>query len=122
MADFSAAQRAYLSEQRLGRLATVDPGGQPQNNPVVFALADDGTILIGGHNMGGSKKWRNLKVNAKLAFVVDDVVSFRPWKARFVEIRGRAELLEGATALGAGFSSEVIRIHPEKIFSFGVDG
>ncbi|WP_433171423.1 PPOX class F420-dependent oxidoreductase [Actinoallomurus sp. CA-150999] len=121
MAEFSVAQRVYLSEQRLGRLATVDPTGQPQNNPVMFSLQDDGTILIGGHNMGASKKWRNLQANPKLSFVVDDVVSFRPWRARFVEIRGTAELLEGTTVLGAGFSSEVIRIHPEKIFSFGVD-
>ncbi|ADI04642.1 hypothetical protein SBI_01521 [Streptomyces bingchenggensis BCW-1] len=64
----------------------------------MFSLAAEGTILIGGHNMGASKKWRNLQADPKLAFVVDDVVSFRSWKARFVEIRGRAELLDGATA------------------------
>lgn len=27
---------AYLGTQRLGRLATVDPAGAPQNNPVGF--------------------------------------------------------------------------------------
>ncbi|MFJ8026197.1 PPOX class F420-dependent oxidoreductase [Streptomyces sp. NPDC096311] len=121
MAEFTDAQRAYLSSQRLGRLATVDPKGQPQNNPVMYVFQPDGTLLIGGHNMGGSKKWRNLKANPKLAFVVDDVVSFSPWRARYLEIRGTAELLEGASALSAGFSAETIRIHPEKIFSFGMD-
>lgn len=36
MTEFSEAERAYLKSQRLGRLATVDPQGQPQANPVGF--------------------------------------------------------------------------------------
>jgi len=120
MADFSDAERAYLDSQRLGRMATVDPGGQPQANPVGFFLQDDGTILIGGLNMGATKKWRNLRANAKIALVVDDIVSITPWKVRGVEIRGTAELLTGPHNLGAHFSPEVIRIHPEKIYSWGV--
>ena len=31
---FTDTQLAYLATQRLGRLATVDPQGAPQNNPV----------------------------------------------------------------------------------------
>ncbi len=121
MTAFTDAQRAYLAGQRLGRMATVDPGGQPQANPVGFFLQDDGTILIGGHRMGASKKWRNLRTNPKIALVVDDLVSVSPWKPRFVEIRGTAELLTGADALGPGLSPEVIRIHPHTIHSWGLD-
>lgn len=121
MTAFTDAQRVYLASQRLGRLATVDPSGQPQANPVGFFLQDDGTILIGGHRMGASKKWRNLQSNPKIALVVDDIVSVRPWKVRFVDIRGTAELLTESDALGPGFSPEVIRIHPKKIHSMGLD-
>jgi pyridoxamine 5'-phosphate oxidase family protein len=121
MAEFTDAQRAYLRGQPLGRLATVDPTGQPQNNPVGFFLQDDDTILIGGHAMGASKKWRNLTANPRLAFVVDDLASVRPWRPRMVEIRGTAELLTDTAALGPGFSHEVIRVHPERIHSFGLD-
>jgi pyridoxamine 5'-phosphate oxidase family protein len=121
MVDFTDAQRAYLTGQRLGRMATVDPGGQPQANPVGFFLQDDGTILIGGRSMGTSKKWRNLRANPRIALVVDDIASVRPWKVRFVEIRGTAELLTDSRALGPGFAPEVIRIHPEKILSHGLD-
>ncbi|MEU0842153.1 PPOX class F420-dependent oxidoreductase [Streptomyces sp. NPDC005962] len=121
MADFTDADRAYLHSQHLGRMATVDPGGQPQANPVVYFLQDDDTILIGGLRMGTSKKWRNLQANPKIALVIDDIVSVTPWKVRFIEIRGTAELLVGPHDLGARFSPEVIRIHPEKIHRWGLD-
>src|ERR1041384_5049301 len=89
---FSEAQLAYLRSQRLGRLATVDAAGQPQANPVGFFPQEDGTVLVGGMAMGSTKKWRNLERNPRLALVVDDLASPRPWKVRGVEIRGRATL------------------------------
>ncbi|MFD4139990.1 PPOX class F420-dependent oxidoreductase [Streptomyces sp. NPDC058572] len=121
MAEFSAAERTYLSSQRLGRLATVDPGGQPQANPVGFFPQPDGTVLIGGYALASTKKWRNLKANPKVALVVDDILSVRPWKVRGVEIRGEAELLTGPHDLGPHFSDELIRIHPRKIYSWGLE-
>ncbi|WP_329402274.1 PPOX class F420-dependent oxidoreductase [Streptomyces melanogenes] len=121
MTEFSAAERAYLESQRLGRLATVDPKGQPQANPVGFFPQDDGTILIGGYALGTTKKWRNLLANPRLALVVDDVVSVRPWRVRGVEVRGEAELLTGPHELGPHFSEELIRIRPRKIHSWGLE-
>jgi pyridoxamine 5'-phosphate oxidase family protein len=121
MREFSAAERAYLREQRLGRLATVDPKGQPQANPVGFFPQDDGTILVGGRALGRTKKWRNLRRNPLLSLVVDDIVSVRPWKVRGVEIRGEAELLTDPHDLGPFVSEQVIRIHPRWIHSWGLE-
>jgi pyridoxamine 5'-phosphate oxidase family protein len=121
MADFTAAERGYLTSQRLGRLATVDRRGQPQANPVGFFLQDDGTILIGGFALGTTKKWRNLQINPKVGFVVDDVVSVSPWTVRGVDIRGVAELLTGPHGLGPHFGQELIRIHPRTIHSWGLE-
>ncbi|MGH4032139.1 PPOX class F420-dependent oxidoreductase [Actinomycetota bacterium Odt1-20B] len=121
MSEFSEAERAYLKSQRLGRLATVDPSGQPQANPVGFYPQDDGTILIGGFAMGTTKKWRNLLSNPRTSLVVDDIVSLKPWKVRGVEVRGDAELLTGPHELGPHFSEELIRIHPKWIHSWGLD-
>lgn len=118
---FTPAERAYLASQRLGRLATVDGHGQPQANPVGFFPQDDGTVLIGGRAMGETKKWRNLRRNPKLALVVDDLASVRPWRVRGVEIRGEAELLTGSHELGALFSEEVVRIHPRWVLSWGLE-
>ncbi|GAA2354138.1 PPOX class F420-dependent oxidoreductase [Streptomyces carpaticus] len=119
-AEFSAPERAYLATQRLGRLATVDPSGQPQANPVGFFPQDDGTVLIGGRAMGDTKKWRNLTVNPLLSLVVDDLASVQPWRVRGVEIRGVAQLLVGERDLGPGFSPEVIRLHPRRVISWGL--
>ena len=113
---------AYLATQRLGRLATVDPRGAPQNNPVGFRYnAALGTIDIGGLNMGASRKFRNLAGNPRVAFVVDDLASIQPWRPRMVENRGWAEALHGAASPVPGGSAEIIRIHPERVISFGLD-
>jgi pyridoxamine 5'-phosphate oxidase family protein len=121
MTEFSEAERAYLQTQRLGRMASVDATGQPQANPVGFFPQDDGTILIGGYALGNTKKWRNLQKNPKVSLVVDDIVSESPWKVRGVDIRGDAELLTGPHELGPHFSEELIRIHPRRIHSWGLE-
>jgi len=113
---------AYLQTQRLGRLATVDSHGAPQNNPVGFRYnAELGTIDIGGRNMGASRKFANLAGNPKVAFVVDDIASVQPWRVRCVEIRGHAEALREQVGQPQGFSAELIRIYPDRVISFGVD-
>lgn len=119
--SLTQAERDYLATQKLGRLATVGPDGTPQNNPVGFRYnAELGTIDIGGYNLAASRKFRNVEANGRAAFVVDDIVSTRPWRVRGVEIRGTAEALRDQTPR-RGFSAELIRIHPQRIFSWGID-
>jgi pyridoxamine 5'-phosphate oxidase family protein len=121
MASFSEAELTYLAAQRLGRLATVAPDGGLQNNPVSFQYnADLGTIDIGGFGMGRSRKFRNLGTNNRVAFVVDDIASFDPWRVRCVEIRGTAEALTDQPAQRPGMSNELIRVHPDRVISFGL--
>lgn len=122
MASFSDAELAYLAGQRLGRLATVRPDGAPQNNPVSFLYnAELDTIDIGGRNMGASRKFRNVRADDRVAFVVDDIASVTPWRVRCVEIRGTAEALTGQAPPRPGMSGELIRIHPDRVISFGLD-
>jgi pyridoxamine 5'-phosphate oxidase family protein len=122
MSVFTQAELEYLASQRLGRLATAGPGGRLQNNPVGFHVnAEAGTIDIGGWNMGASQKFRNVRANGRAAFVVDDLVSEQPWTVRGLEIRGGAEALTGAEPPQPFMSSEVIRIHPERIISWGIE-
>ena len=113
---------AYLRTQHLGRLATVDPSGAPQNNPVGFRYNRElGVIDIGGMRMAGTKKFRNLAHNDRVAFVVDDLASTNPWRPRMVEIRGRGERVRLDEPLMPGMTHEVIRIHPERVFVFGLE-
>ncbi|MDQ1614787.1 MAG: pyridoxamine 5-phosphate oxidase family protein [Actinomycetota bacterium] len=119
--QLSKSERDYLDSQRLGRLATVDGHGQPQNNPVGFFVNDDlGVIDIGGKDMGSTKKFRNVAGHELVSFVVDDLASVTPWRVRGVEIRGRAEPIEDWSPPYAGYSREAIRIHPTRVISWGL--
>lgn len=123
MAELTAAQLDYLSGQRLGRLATAGADGRPHVVPTSFSCNRElGTIDIGGHHVATTKKYRDVQANGWAAFVVDDLVSVDPWRPRMLEVRGRAEAIPaGGHDLGPGFGDAFIRIHPEKINSFGID-
>ncbi|WP_185949419.1 PPOX class F420-dependent oxidoreductase [Microbispora sp. KK1-11] len=120
---FTQAELDYLATQRIGRLATVSPDGQVQNNPTNFFLdAGTGTIVIGGGALGRSKKFRNVQQGSTVAFVVDDVATVDPWAPRGVEIRGKAAALTDQEPPLPGLSREIIRITPTKIVSWGLGG
>jgi len=120
--SFSNAELAYLGTQRLGRLATVQPDGTLQVSPVGFSYnGSTGTIDIGGFNMAASRKFRNVAANGRVAFVVDDIASVDPWRVRCLEIRGQAEAIAAPADSGARIAGAIIRIHPRRIISFGID-
>ena len=120
--SLNQAEIDYLNSQRLGRLATARPDGSLQNNPVGFTYnAAAGTIDIGGFRMADSRKYRNVAANGRAAFVVDDIVSVSPWRVRCVEIRGTAEAVPAAAAQGPAGDGAIIRLHPRRIISFGLD-
>jgi pyridoxamine 5'-phosphate oxidase family protein len=120
---FTQAELDYLAGQRLGRLATVSPDGQVQNNPVGFFVdAEAGTITIGGHALGDSKKFRNVQRGSTASFVVDDLVSVDPWRVRGIEIRGTATALTDHEPPLPYFSREIIVITPRRIISWGLEG
>lgn len=119
---FTSHELSYLHSQRLGRLATVDGDGAPQNNPTAFFVDEDaGHILVGGFFMGKSRKFRNAKRNPHVALVVDDLFSTDPWVVRGVEVRGDAEALVDVDPPMPGMSRELLRITPRWIASWGVD-
>jgi pyridoxamine 5'-phosphate oxidase family protein len=118
---FTDAELDYLQSQRLGRLATQKPDGTLQNSPVGFRVDEQaGVINIYGHDMGKSRKFRNVAANGRAAFVVDDIRSFDPWVVRCLEVRGTAEALSDQEPPAPYFGREVIRIHPARIISWGM--
>jgi pyridoxamine 5'-phosphate oxidase family protein len=118
---FSSEELTYLSSQRLGRLATMAPDGSLQNNPVSYHVNADGSVDIPGYRMGATRKFANVRGHPQVALVVDDLVSVSPWKVRCLEVRGDAEALEDVDPPAQHFSREVIRIHPRRILSFGIN-
>ncbi len=121
MSKFTTEEIAYLQSQRLGRLATVSQTGEPHVVPVSFRYnPEQDSIDIGGYNMGTSKKYRDAIRHGRVAFVVDDVIP-SPWQPRMLEIRGTVQgLSEGGEAIVEGFATEILRITPTRIVSFGL--
>ncbi len=120
MSVFAPEEIEYLRGQRLGRLATVNAAGEPHVVPVSFRHnAELDTIDIGGRDADefvATQKFRNIKANPKVGFVVDDVLP--PWRPRCVTIRGRAEAIDETAPDGTRIF--LIRITPEKVTSWGV--
>ncbi|HEY8340529.1 MAG TPA: PPOX class F420-dependent oxidoreductase [Egibacteraceae bacterium] len=113
MSAFTPVELAYLTgERRLGRLATVGADGTPHVVPLGWSYdPDDDVIVITGHDMVRSKKFRDVARSGRAALVVDDVLP--PWRPRGVEIRGHAEAREAPRPH--------IRLVPERIVSWGLD-
>ncbi len=124
MSVFTPSEISYLQSQRLARIATVGPDGQPHVVPVGFHYnPDEDTIDVGGHNFAKSKKFRDVQQNPRVAIVIDDLASVNPWTVRGIEIRGQVEVLTtGGENVGPGFESEMFRIKPSRIVSWGIDG
>jgi pyridoxamine 5'-phosphate oxidase family protein len=114
MNAFTDAELAYLTKGRLGRLATVGADGTPHVVPVGLSYDRElDAIDVRGRALEGTKKYRDVLRTGRAAIVVDDLASTDPWRPRGVEIRGRAEAIGGPRP--------VIRIHPERIVSWGIE-
>jgi pyridoxamine 5'-phosphate oxidase family protein len=120
MSVFTDAEMTYLTQGgQLGRLATVGPDGVPHIVPLGWSYNNDlDTIDIGGRDADEfvrTKKFRHVRANPNVAFVVDDVLP--PWRPRCVTIEGVAEAIDEITSSGRTF---LIRIRPTKVTSWGV--
>jgi pyridoxamine 5'-phosphate oxidase family protein len=123
MSAFSHAELEYLltefehlvTRRRLGRLATVGTDGTPHVVPVGWRYnSERDAIDIRGFELERTKKFRDVQRSGRAAIVVDDLASASPWRPRGVEVRGRAQAIDGP--------GPVIRIYPERVVTWGIDG
>jgi pyridoxamine 5'-phosphate oxidase family protein len=119
MSVFSKAELAYLSEGKLGRLATIDQAGMPHVVPLGWSYnATLDTVDVGGRDFAHTAKFRNVERNPNVALVVDDVLP--PWRPRCVMIRGLAEALHEAVGADGEVVGPIIRITPTQVISWGL--
>jgi pyridoxamine 5'-phosphate oxidase family protein len=117
MSAFTDRELEYLGErrpERLGRIATVGKDGTPHVVPVGWRFNRElDAIDVGGMNLARTKKFRDVRRSGRASIVIDDLISTDPWQPRGIEVRGRAETIEGERPR--------IRIHPERIVSWGLE-
>ena len=95
-------EREFLRSQRIGRLATVGPGGQPHVMPVMYRLMEDGSLEFDADGV----KLRNLSLEPRAAFVVDAT-----GPRRGVAIQGEASVI----------GHERARLRPLRTYSWGLE-
>jgi PPOX class probable F420-dependent enzyme len=98
-APISAEQAAFLDEQRSGRLATVDPSGQPHAVPICYALVDGHiyTPIDEKPKRGDPRELRrirNILANPKVCLVVDHYEDEEWSRLGWLQVRGIASLVE----------------------------
>lgn len=123
---FTKEELEYMNgEQRLARVATVGKDGTPHVVPVGMWShnAELDAIDVTGMDFEQTKKFRDVARSGRAAIVIDDMVKLDPaeqqpggWdsRPRGIEIRGDAEALTDPKPL--------IRIHPHRIVSWGLEG
>ena len=127
MNAFTDKEMAYLREQRIGRLATVDSKGRPHVVPTGFNLdGDKGVLEIGAHDLPDRRQKRlymiHIRANPYVAFVVDDLATEPTWAPRGVSVRGPAQIHpKGGERLAPGFGPIWVEIVPESISAWGID-
>jgi pyridoxamine 5'-phosphate oxidase family protein len=110
--SFSDGEAEFLSQSKLARLATSSAGNQPHVVPVTFEF--DGThFYFSGWNLKQSLKFKNIQNNDKVALVIDDLASVRPWRPRGIEVRGQAQILENDNGV-------YVMVTPERKISWGL--
>jgi pyridoxamine 5'-phosphate oxidase family protein len=117
MSAFTERELEYLTErrpERLARIATVGNDGTPHVVPVGWRFNPElDSIDVGGMNLPASKKFKDVRRTGRASIVIDELLSVDPWQPRGIEVRGSAEAIESERPR--------IRIHPERIVSWGIE-
>lgn len=110
--SFTDEEVEYLEQNRLARIATSSRDNQPHVVPVTYEF-DGNYFYFGGWKLDKSLKFRNIQNNGRVALVIDDLVTIKPWRPRGVEVRGTAEVQENN-------DGQYIRITPTHKVSWGL--
>jgi pyridoxamine 5'-phosphate oxidase family protein len=113
MGAFTEAEISYLRSQRMARLATSSPSGQPDVAAVTFGIEED-CIVSAGYDITKTVRYGNVLKNPRAVIVIDDLVTMDPWAPRGVKVRGDASIEEHDGGLR-------IRIVPKVIWSWSIN-
>jgi pyridoxamine 5'-phosphate oxidase family protein len=117
---FTEKERAYLGSQRLARLATVCPSGQPDADVVGFELDGDDVLIGSYQKLAGSRKYKNVAAGCgKVSLIVDSLASVDPIDPVAVKIQGTASIEHRNGRFGP---MEYIVVRPLTSWSWGVEG
>ncbi len=113
---FSEKELAYLRTQKLLRLGTVTPDGQPDVDAVGFEF-DGQYFYIGGMALQTSRKYKNVAAgNNKVSLIIDDEETGKP---RGIKLHGLARIVQRSGRLG---TTEYLAVRPTVSWHWGLEG
>lgn len=141
MAGITDAQRQFLEQRRVGRLATVDARGEAFVVPICYALVDERVVTPIDEKPKRSdrplKRVRNIQETGRATLVVD-YYEDEDWnRLAWVMLRGPAEVLQPGNELHepairrlreryrqyrkmALESAEIIALQPDRVVAWGL--
>lgn len=136
---FTAGQRAFIAQQRVARLATVDAHGRPHVVPICFALSGGGLYSVIDEKPKHAaptrlKRLRNIEANPHVCVLFDRYDE--DWsRLRWLQVRGTARVLtegrryeQALEALRTRYPQyqsmplrgrPVIEVRPERVVGWG---
>ncbi|MGH2507272.1 MAG: PPOX class F420-dependent oxidoreductase [Ktedonobacteraceae bacterium] len=113
---FSEKELAYLRTQKLLRIATVTPDGQPDVDAVSFEF-DEHSFYIGGFTLQTSRKYKNVAAGqTKVSLIIDDQETPAP---RGIKLHGIAKIVQRTGRLGL---TDYIAVRPTVSWHWGIEG
>jgi pyridoxamine 5'-phosphate oxidase family protein len=112
---FTDAEITFIQSQRLAHIATVSTSMQPDVAAVTFEY-DGQTFTVGGFDISGTFKYKNVAAgNDLVAIVMDDLNGEPGGKPRGIKIHGSAVALLDANG------KKMLRISPRQSWSWGIE-
>lgn len=113
---FSEKELAYLRTQKLLRMATIAPDGQPDVDAVNFEF-DGQYFYIGGLALQTSRKYKNIMAgNTKVSLIIDDQETPAP---RGIKLHGVAKIVQRTDRRGL---REYVAVRPTVSWHWGIVG
>jgi pyridoxamine 5'-phosphate oxidase family protein len=118
---FSQDEIEFIKNQRLCRIETVSPRGEPEVSPV--GIQFDGKYLyVGSHSQDifpTTRRFANITGgNNRVSVLMDDLASTDPWMPRAIRIQGTAKVVEHEGIFGKG---KYFRIMPTISVSWAIE-
>lgn len=135
--DLEPAVRAFIERQRVARLATVDPAGQPHLVPLVFALVDGrvySAVDEKPKRRARLQRVQNVEANPRATLLFDEYdedwsrLGWVMLRGHGAVLRAGAEHTRALAALRARYPQyaamalegrDVLRIEPRRVAAWG---
>jgi pyridoxamine 5'-phosphate oxidase family protein len=113
---FSEQELVYIRTQKLLRIATVAPDGQPDVDAVSFEF-DGQYFYIGGLAMPTSRKYKNVAAgHTKVSLIIDDQETSAP---RGIKLHGVAKIVQRTDRRGL---MDYLAVRPTVSWHWGITG